>query len=75
MSGKHFLKIVTSRDTYGVRDAIEHTMSVREYINLLEYNCADLDMPIVFWNDNGYTLGYIRDNSVSEGFLADDEEE
>lgn len=36
MKGKHFLKINTSRDTYDIHDAIERTMSVGEYIRLLE---------------------------------------
>lgn len=72
MDGKHFIKIVTSRDTYGTMDAIEQTMSAREFIKLIEDNCRDLDEPIVFWNDNGYTLGFITENSIKRGFVEHD---
>lgn len=75
MKGKHFLKINASRDTYGIHDAIERTMSVGEYIQLLEDNYDNLDEPIVFWNDNGYTLGYVTEDSISNGWVADEDEE
>ena len=74
MDGKYFLKIVTSRDTYGTRDAVDNTLSAREFIRLIEENCNNLDEPIVFWNDNGYTLGFVTENSIKKGFIKNEEE-
>lgn len=74
MDGKYFIKIVTSKDTYDTSDALNHTISTREFIRLIEENCNDLDEPIVFWNDNGYTLGFVTDNSIKKGFLPNKED-
>lgn len=75
MNIKSFIKVRTSHDTYSVQDAVRGTISVREFIELLEEKCDDLDETILFWNDNGYTMGYIDEDTLGRGKVDMDEEE
>lgn len=50
------------RDTYSVEEAAARSLTVREFIELLE-NENENDK-VVFSNDNGYTYGYVRDNVI-----------
>lgn len=70
---KKFVKLKVRRDAYGVKEAVENSVSVREFINMLQNKCEDLDAPMAFWIDNGYTLGCINESSIANGMLDENE--
>lgn len=58
------IKISAERTNYSAEKTVEEgTMTVRELIDYLRYECADyLDSPIVLSFDNGYTYGPITED-------------
>ena len=64
----------TNRSEYSIKEAADYSITVRELIEYLQDN-LDLDMPIVFSNDNGYTYGYITESVVDEEFWEEEPEE
>lgn len=64
----------TNRSEYSIKEAATGSITVRELIEYLRDN-LDLDMPIVFSNDGGYTYGYITESVVGEQFWDDEPEE
>ena len=64
----------TNRSEYSVKEAAKGSITVGDLIEILR-NYHDLDAPIVFSNDNGYTYGYITESVVDEEFCEDEPEE
>lgn len=64
----------TNRSEYSVKEAANGSITVGDLIEILR-NYHDLDAPIVFSNDNGYTYGYITESVVDEEFCEDEPEE
>lgn len=54
----------TNRSHYNIDDAAYESMTVGQLIEELEY--LDKNSKIVFSNDNGYTYGYITENTIKE---------
>ena len=52
----------TNRETYDENWAAAYSMTVKEFIELLEQE--DENEKIIFSNDNGYTYGVIRENTI-----------
>lgn len=52
----------TNRSGYTPEQVENSTITVGEFIDLLENE--DRSEKIVFSNDNGYTYGYINENSI-----------
>ena len=67
------VNLYTSRDDYGIREVAECSMTVRELIDELEHFSDNAK--IVFNNDNGYTYGIIRSDSLESDFYETREEE
>ena len=63
----------TSRDTYDIRESADCSITVGELIS--ELRNYDEDDKIVFSNDNGYTYGYIRRESLDDKLVETREEE
>lgn len=64
----------TNRSEYSVKEAANGSITVGDLIEILR-NYHDLDAPIVFSNDNGYTYGYITESVVDEEFCEEEAEE
>lgn len=64
----------TNRSEYSVKEAANGSITVGDLIEILR-NCHDLDAPIVFSNDNGYTYGYITESVVDEEYWEEEPEE
>lgn len=64
----------TNRSEYSVKEAANGSITVGDLIEILR-NYHDLDAPIVFSNDNGYTYGYITESVVDEEFCEEEPEE
>jgi hypothetical protein len=54
----------TNREFYDIKDAMNESISVAEFIDLLSY--LPQDAKIVFRNDGGYTYGYINEDVIKE---------
>lgn len=67
------VKLNTSRDYYGIREAAESSITVEELINALS-NFSPEDK-VVFSNDRGYTYGVVYDETVEEERVETYEEE
>lgn len=63
----------TSRDSYDIRECADCSITVGELIS--ELRNYDEDDKIVFSNDNGYTYGYIRRESLDDKLVETREEE
>lgn len=63
----------TSRDTYDIRESADCSITVGELIS--ELRNYEEDDKIVFSNDNGYTYGYIRRESLDDKLVETREEE
>jgi hypothetical protein len=67
------VKLNTSRDYYGIREAADSSITVEELINALSsFNPED---KVVFSNDKGYTYGAVYDETVEEERVETYEEE
>lgn len=64
----------TNRSEYSVKEAANGSITVGDLIEILR-NYHDLDAPIVFSNDGGYTYGYITESAVDEEFCEEEPEE
>ena len=64
----------TNRSEYSVKEAANGSITVGDLIEILR-NYHDLDAPIVFSNDNGYTYGYITESVVDEEYWEEEEEQ
>lgn len=67
------ITLETSRDCYDKRDAMPHSLSVGELIDIL--NGYDEDTKVIFLNDGGYTYGIISADSIIESKVESYEEE
>lgn len=64
----------TNRSEYSIKEAANGSITVGDLIEILR-NYHDLDAPIVFSNDNGYTYGYITESVVDEEYWEEESEE
>ena len=71
---ERIIVLKTNRSEYSVKEAAKGSITVGDLIEILR-NCHDLDAPIVFSNDNGYTYGYITESVVDEEFWEEEPEE
>ena len=71
---ERIIVLKTNRSEYSVKEAANGSITVGDLIEILR-NYHDLDAPIVFSNDNGYTYGYITESVVDEEFCEDEPEE
>jgi len=69
-----FTILKTNRSEYGIKEAADNSITVRELIDYLDRN-VDLDSRIVFSNDGGYTYGYITEDAVGEEYYEEEVEE
>lgn len=65
--------ISTTRTDYSAKAAASRTVTVADFISMLEG--FEPDTPIVFSNDNGYTYGRISEDLLSEECTEEEEEE
>ena len=66
---KDVLFIKGNRSAYGIENIEDRTITVGELIEILQD--YDDDMKIFISNDNGYTYGYINEDTISTN--ADEE--
>ena len=59
-----FLKIEARRDSYGVTDLENQTVTVGELIEMLEN--YDSDLKVILSHDRGYTFGAITEERIEE---------
>ena len=59
-----------TRSDYSAKAAARSTLTVGELISYLEQ--YDEETPVVFSNDNGYTYGYLSDDTVSDIEVEED---
>ena len=67
------ITIATSRDTYNIADAVEHSITVEELIDELRHLPGDCK--IVLKNDGGYTYGAISTWDIDSEWLEDGDAE
>lgn len=67
------VKLIPNRSVYDIRNASANSVSVAEFIEILEN--YPKDAKIVFDNDYGYTFGYINANVVKMDKVETFEEE
>ena len=67
------VKLIPNRSEYDIRNASANSVSVAEFIEILEN--YPKDAKIVFDNDYGYTFGYINANVVKTDEIETFEEE
>ena len=66
-----YLKICGIRDGYSPSQC-DYTMTVGELISHLEN--FDSDLPVYLNNDNGYTYGYVSEDTVYPAYYDDSED-
>lgn len=73
MESNGCLRLEVGRNTYGMEDAMENSISVGEFIEYLkEHSNGDMNMPIIFSNDGGYTYGYVTRTCMSAEYLDEE---
>ena len=70
---ERIITLSTHRSDYGIKQAADESMTVKELIEELSYLPGDCK--VVFKNDGGYTYGYIRDRDIDSEYLEPEEEE
>ena len=74
---REVITIDGARDAYSIGQILDDkwkkTLTVGELMEILEM--FDEDTPIVIKNDNGYTYGFITEQTINEDYDGEDEEE
>lgn len=64
MAKTKIIGLSTNHTYYDIKEAIKDSITVGEFIDMLEY--LPQDAKIVFRNDGGYTYGYINESVIKE---------